>query len=99
MASITILPAPVTVNVLPLIVPVPVLDPSIVNTTGFPEAPPVATRGIISPDENVCGDIGDVNVIAWAIRSEIPAPLTANVTAGHGPPPPLLEIEILAVPL
>jgi hypothetical protein len=46
----TRLPAPVTVSVLPEIVPVPVLLESSVKTTGLPEPPPVALSGIVKPD-------------------------------------------------
>ena len=62
MASITRIPAPLTVNVLPDIVPAAVLVASIVNTTGFPDAPPVAVN-VIGETPYVTGVGGGVNVI------------------------------------
>ena len=44
----TNVPTLVMVSVLPEIEPVPVLLPSMVNTTALPEAPPVATREKVS---------------------------------------------------
>ena len=62
MASITRIPAPLTVNRLPDIVPAAVLVASIVNTTGLPDAPPVAVSAIgVTP--YVTGVGGAVNVI------------------------------------
>ena len=45
----TILPAPVTVSVLPEMVPVPMLVESMEKVTWFPEAPPVATNATVRP--------------------------------------------------
>jgi len=63
LASTTIDPAPVTVRTLPTIVPVPVLAASTENTTGFPDAPPVAVRFTVMPDVNVWGEAGCVKLI------------------------------------
>ena len=47
----TKLPALVTVSVLPLMLPLAVLLESMVNTTAFPDALPVADNGMVKPEE------------------------------------------------
>ena len=49
LASITSVPRPVAVSTPLVIVPVPVLDGSMVKMTGLPEAPPVAARVNVEP--------------------------------------------------
>ena len=62
----TKVPALVTVRVLPLMLPVPVLVESMLKTTALPEPPPVATRLTVSLGANAIGEVGAVNVIACA---------------------------------
>ena len=62
----TKVPTAVTVSVLPEMEPAPVLLPSIVKTTGLPDAPPVATSEMVSPAEYVCGVVGCVKLMACA---------------------------------
>ena len=47
----TNVPTPVTVSVLPVIEPVPVLLVSMVKTIELPDAPPVALSEIVRPEE------------------------------------------------
>jgi hypothetical protein len=69
LASRTKVPAPVTVRVLPLMLPAPVLLESMVKTTGLPEPPPVALRVIVSLGTKVIGEAGAVKLIVWLARS------------------------------
>ena len=60
------LPTPVTLSVLPEIVPAPVLLASMVKTTALPEAPPVAAKETVRPGEKVSGDAGWVKLMDCA---------------------------------
>jgi hypothetical protein len=57
------LPTPVTVSVLPEMVPAPVLVVSTVKTTGLADPPPVAMRAIVNPLLKETGDAGAVKLI------------------------------------
>ena len=59
------LPAPVTVSTSPLMVPVPVLLESTLNTTALPKAPPVALSVTISLGTKPIGEVGGVKLIVW----------------------------------
>ena len=59
MAAIWMMPAPVTVNVVPLIVPGPEMT---LNTTALPEAPPVADSAI-GDTPYVTGEVSGVKLI------------------------------------
>jgi hypothetical protein len=65
LASMTMLPAPVTDRVLPLILPLPVLLPSMLNTTG-PPAEALALRVTVSLGAKMIGEFGAVKVIVWS---------------------------------
>jgi hypothetical protein len=81
LASIITVPGPVIVKTLPETVPVPVLDASIEKTTGFPDAPPVATSGIRRPATNGSGEGGWVKSIVCAVSAAATAVQTHAVIA------------------
>jgi hypothetical protein len=64
------LPAPVTVRMLPLTLPLPVLLPSMLNATG-PPAEALALRVTFSLGLKVIGEFGAVKVIVWSANSTL----------------------------